>query len=79
LIEAIEVQSAEDLLLFLRQGGHQDLNAVWVGNGVHFAAVLGRIRSAFFLLIFTLFRFNLLLRIDILVKVVWDTSKNLFL
>jgi hypothetical protein len=79
LIEAIEVQSAEDLLLFLRQRGDQDLNAVWVGNSVHFAAVLGRIRSTFFLLVFALLRFNLLLSVHILVKVVWNTSKYLFL
>jgi hypothetical protein len=65
LVEAVEVQSAEDLLLFLRQRGDQDLNAVWVWNRVHLAAVLGRVRSAFFLLVF--------------VKVVWDASENLFL
>tara|TARA_B110001450_G_C17660582_1_gene497014 strand:- start:1688 stop:2011 length:324 start_codon:yes stop_codon:yes gene_type:complete len=79
LVEAVEVQSAEDLLLFLRQRGDQDLNAVWVWNRVHLAAVLGRVRSAFFLLVFALLGFDLLLGVDILVKVVWDASENLFL
>ena len=64
----------------MRQRGDPVLNAVWIWNRVHFTAVLGRIRSTFFLLVFALLSFDLLLLgVGILVKVVWDASENLFL